>query len=74
MSVAVSPSILLSRLYLAAVYAATGQQEAASWEIEEIKTLAPEFTFDSLEYGFPYRDPRFRERFLADLQRAGLGR
>jgi TolB-like protein/DNA-binding winged helix-turn-helix (wHTH) protein len=72
-SVESSPGILLSRLYLAAVYAATGEQEAASWEIEEIRIRLPEFTLDSLEYGFPYRDPRLRERFVADLKRAGLG-
>jgi TolB-like protein/DNA-binding winged helix-turn-helix (wHTH) protein/Flp pilus assembly protein TadD len=71
-SVDVSPSLLLSRIYLAAAYAADNQLEEANWEIEEILQLAPDFTLNSLEYGFPYRDPRFRDRFLSDLRSAGL--
>jgi hypothetical protein len=63
---------LLSRIYLAAAYAADNQLEEANWEIEEILQLAPDFTLNSLEYGFPYRDPRFRDRFLSDLRSAGL--
>jgi TolB-like protein/DNA-binding winged helix-turn-helix (wHTH) protein/Tfp pilus assembly protein PilF len=70
-SVAMSPDQLLTRLFLAAVYAATGDLEAARWEAEEVRALDPDFTLD-LDYGFPIRDPRYRARFLTDLQRAGL--
>ena len=71
-SVEVSPNLLLSRLYLTAVYAATGQLDAAQWEVEEILALNPEFTLYDLDYGFPVRDPELFKRFLNDLQRAGL--
>jgi TolB-like protein/DNA-binding winged helix-turn-helix (wHTH) protein/Tfp pilus assembly protein PilF len=71
-SVEISPTQLLTRLYLAAVYAATGQDEAAHWEVEELRALAPGFVLD-LDHGFPIRDPTYRQRFLADLRRAGLG-
>ena len=47
--------------------------DSANWEIEEILQLAPGFTLNSLEHGFPYRDTRFHDRFLSDLRRAGLG-
>jgi TolB-like protein/DNA-binding winged helix-turn-helix (wHTH) protein/Tfp pilus assembly protein PilF len=71
MSVATSPTQLLTRLFLAAVYAATDQLEAARWEVEELLALEPDFQLD-LDDGFPIRDPRYRERFLADLAQAGL--
>jgi tetratricopeptide (TPR) repeat protein len=70
-AVAVSPDQLLARLYLAAVYAATGEFEAAQWQVEEIRTLDPGFRLD-LSYGFPIRDPRYRARFVGDLRHAGL--
>ena len=70
-AVAVSPDQLLARLYLAAVYAATGEVEAAQWQVEEIRTLDAGFRLD-LSYGFPIRDPRYRARFVDDLRSAGL--
>ena len=70
-AVATSPTQLLSRLFLAAVYAANGEPEAARWEVEEMLALEPDFQLD-LDYGFPIRDPRYRERFLSDLAQAGL--
>jgi TolB-like protein/DNA-binding winged helix-turn-helix (wHTH) protein len=70
-SVEVSPNQLLTRLLLSAVYAATGDLDAARWEVEELQALEPGFELD-LDYGFPIRDPQYRRRFVADLQRAGL--
>ncbi|HOP17326.1 MAG: winged helix-turn-helix domain-containing protein [Gammaproteobacteria bacterium] len=70
-SVEMNPDQLLTRLYLAAVYAATGQFESARWQVDEIRALDAGFRLD-LAYGFPIRDPRYRARFLADLARAGL--
>ncbi len=72
-SVEVSPNLLLSRLTLAAVYAATGQLDAANWEVEEILANNPDFTLNDLDHGFPIRDPVYHDRFVTDLQRAGLG-
>jgi TolB-like protein/DNA-binding winged helix-turn-helix (wHTH) protein len=70
-AVAKNPGQLLSRLYLAAVYAATDQLDAASWQVEEIRALDADFRLD-LAYGFPIRDPGYRSRFVGDLARAGL--
>lgn len=71
-SVSVSPNLLLSRLYLAAAYAGSNRLDEAKWEVEEIRSLNPDFTVAYLEYGFPMRDQSFRRRFLDDLRRAGL--
>jgi adenylate cyclase len=70
-SIAMSPNQLLTRLFLVAVYAANGELEAARWEVAELKGLDPDFQLD-LDYGFPVRNPTYRERLLADLKRAGL--
>jgi TolB-like protein/DNA-binding winged helix-turn-helix (wHTH) protein len=70
-SVEISPNQLLTRLFLGAVYAATGDLDAARWEVEELHTLEPGFELD-LDHGFPIRDPQYRRRFVANLERAGL--
>lgn len=67
-----SPSYQLLRVWLAAVYAAAGRLEDAAWESEEILALDPDFSIGHVERAFPIRDPVYRERFLADLRRAGL--
>jgi adenylate cyclase len=67
-----SPNLLLSRLYLAAAYAGSNQLDQAKWEVEEILSFNPLFTVAYLDYGFPMRDQELRQRFLADLRRAGL--
>lgn len=72
-SVEMNPDQLLTHIYLAAVYSALGQLEAAEWQAAEISSLNPDFKLD-LDFGFPIRDPRYRERFLADLTRVGLVR
>jgi tetratricopeptide (TPR) repeat protein len=70
-SLEASPNQLLTRLFLSAVYAASGEPDAAHWQVEEIRALEPDYKVD-LEYGLPIRDPQYRRRFLADLARAGL--
>jgi TolB-like protein/DNA-binding winged helix-turn-helix (wHTH) protein len=71
-SVEMSPHLMLTRVSLASVYAEIGQLDAAQWQVEEIRSLDPDFAFEDLDYGFPIRDPEFRERFFLGLQRAGL--
>ena len=70
-SVEINPNQLLTRLLLTAVYSAIGEVDAARWEVEELKVLEPGFELD-LDYGLPIRDPQYRRRFVADLERAGL--
>ena len=70
-SIEISPNQLLTRLLLSAVYAATGDLDAARWEVEELRALEPGFELE-LDHGFPIRDPQYRRRFVADLARAGI--
>jgi TolB-like protein/DNA-binding winged helix-turn-helix (wHTH) protein/Tfp pilus assembly protein PilF len=67
-----NPNYQLARVFLAAAYAASGKVEEAAWQIDEILTLNPSFTLAAVEHAAPIRDPEYRERFLRDLQRAGL--
>jgi len=67
-----NPNYQLVRVYLAAAYAAAGELEQASWQVAEVLTLNPGFSLDDVERGAPIRDPDYKERFLRDLQRAGL--
>jgi adenylate cyclase len=70
-SVEINPNQLLTRLLLSAVYSATGDLDASRWEAEELRSLEPTFELD-LDHGFPIRDPQYRRRFVADLERAGV--
>ena len=67
-----NPNYQLARVFLAASYAAAGQSEAANWQVMEVLALNPDFSLTVVERGSPIRDPIYKERFLRDLQRAGL--
>jgi tetratricopeptide (TPR) repeat protein len=67
-----NPNYNLVRFFLAAAYVANGNLDDASWQVEEILALNPDFTLTYLEDVAPIRDPNYRDRFLRDLQRAGL--
>ena len=67
-----NPNYQLARVFLAAAHAAAGHQEEANWQISEILMLNPDFSLADVERGAPFRDPIYRERFLRDLNRAGL--
>ena len=67
-----NPNYQLARVFLAAAYAAQEKYEEARWQIDEIQTLNPDFALADVEHGAPIRDPAYKERFLRDLQRAGL--
>ena len=67
-----NPNYNLVRVFLAAAYVASGNLDAASWQVEEILSLNPEFTLTYLQDVAPIRDPIYKDRFLRDLQRAGF--
>ena len=67
-----NPNYNLVRVFLAAAYVANENLDDASWQVEEILALNPDFTLTYLEDVAPIRDPNYRDRFLRDLQRAGL--
>ena len=60
------------RVFLAAAYVANDNLDDASWQVEEILSLNPEFTLTYLQDVAPIRDPNYKDRFLRDLQRAGF--
>ena len=67
-----NPNYNLVRVFLAAAYVASGNLDDASWQVEEILSLNPEFTLTYLQDVAPIRDPNYKDRFLRDLQRAGF--
>ena len=67
-----NPNINLARVFLAATYVANENLDDASWQVEEILALNPDFTLTYLEDAAPIRDPDYKDRFLRDLHRAGL--
>ncbi|EGV17646.1 winged helix-turn-helix domain-containing protein [Thiocapsa marina] len=71
-AVDMSPSFQLSRVWLAAAYAAADRPGDAEWETREILALDPGFSVSHVRRAFPIKDPIYRERFLEDLRRAGL--
>ncbi len=63
---------LNAHVYLAAVYASTGQNDDAAWEAEQLVAVDPEF---SLAYWLgtqPYSIPERLQKLSSDLKRAGL--
>jgi len=68
----ISPNYQQLRVWLAAAYAAAGLMEEAEWETAEILTISPSFSLQSVQTAFPFRDPLYRDRFVADLRKAGL--
>jgi tetratricopeptide (TPR) repeat protein len=70
--VRMSPTFQWLRLWLAAAYAGSGRIEEAQWEAAELMALNPGFRLEHVRRVHPIRDPDYRERFLADLRKAGL--
>ena len=63
---------LNAHLYLAATYARINQPENASWEVEKILILDPEFSLNYWASTQPYRTKSRLERMVGDLRKAGL--
>lgn len=60
------------RLHLAASYAATGRQDDAEWEVQEIQVLSPSDTISHLRVANPISNPELMDTFVNDLRAAGL--
>jgi TolB-like protein/DNA-binding winged helix-turn-helix (wHTH) protein len=71
-AVPMNPTFQMLRLWLAAAYAASGRIEDAQWQADELMALNPSFSLAHIQRVYPIRDPRYRERLLADLRKAGL--
>ena len=71
-AVEMNPNNHVVRFFLAAAYAAGENLDEARWQVDEMLVLNPDFTLAHVERMVPIRDPNYRDRFLRDLQRAGL--
>jgi tetratricopeptide (TPR) repeat protein len=67
-----NPANLETRVFLAATHAARGNAEAAHWEAEEIRTLAPGFSLPAWLETSPLTDSRQKHRVIELLKGYGL--
>jgi adenylate cyclase len=63
---------LNAHLYLAAAYASRGQLSDAGWEVEQIRTLDPNFSLDYWASTQPYRSEKRLNQMVTDIRKAGL--
>jgi TolB-like protein/DNA-binding winged helix-turn-helix (wHTH) protein/Tfp pilus assembly protein PilF len=63
---------LNAHLYLAAAYARRGQLSDAGWEVEQIRTLDPNFSLNYWASTQPYRSEDRLNRLVSDIRKAGL--
>lgn len=63
---------LNAHLYLAAAYAKRGQMSDAGWEVEQIRTLDPNFSLDYWASTQPYRSAKRLNQMVSDIRKAGL--
>ena len=59
-------------LYLTATYNASGREEEARHQAEELLRLDPSFSLDRIAEVLPIKDEAVLERFISDLRKAGL--
>ena len=71
-AIPMNPTYPMLRLWLAAAYAGSGRIEEAQWEAAELMALNPGFTLEHVKTVYPIRDPKYQERLIADLRKAGL--
>ncbi len=63
---------LEARIYLAAVHWLAGERDAAEWQVNEIRTLEPNFKVRNWLASYPLTDPAQKERLVKSLQEMGL--
>jgi adenylate cyclase len=59
-------------LYLTATYSASGREEEARRQAEELLRLDPSFSLDRIAELFPIKDEAKLEQFITNLRKAGL--
>jgi len=67
-----NPADLETRIYTAANFVASGNLEAARWEVEEIRHLQEGFATDVWLQTSPMTDARTKQRLISLLSRVGL--
>ena len=71
-AIPMNPTYQMLRLWLAAAYAGSGRIEEAQWEAAELMALNPGFTLEYVKTVYPIRDPKYQERLIGDLRKAGI--
>jgi adenylate cyclase len=64
--------LLSAHLMLCAVYAELGKEEEARSHIVEILKITPTFSIEEAKKLYRWKDPRYSERWLSSLRKAGL--
>lgn len=67
-----NPAAQRVRMFMAAALAHMGRIEEASWEIEELLLLEPDFTIDAVPSVAPYEEQATIDRLIEGLRQAGL--
>jgi adenylate cyclase len=67
-----APHSVPHHLWLAAAYTASGRENEARAEADEVRKLAPKMSINTASRWFPFKNPADLERFLNDLRKAGL--
>lgn len=65
-----NPADLETRLYLAATMASAGQRSSAEWECEQVRALAPGFSFAGWLRTYPLTSARHRESLAGSVVQA----
>jgi len=68
-----NPVRVAPHVYLVLTYVALGRLEEASWEAEQIRVYAPDFSLDNLDQLIPISSANELAHIRDDLRRAGLG-
>jgi len=67
-----SPNHLPAHIHLTAVYSASGRETEARHQAEELLRLDPTFSLEEFAEINPIKDEAQRERYIANLRKAGL--
>jgi hypothetical protein len=66
------PDYLFAHIGLTAAYSTSGREEEARHQAEELLELDPGFSVDEFIETALFKDSREKERFTANLRKAGL--
>ena len=67
-----NPDTWTVHLYLTATYSASGREEEARHQAEELIRLDPTFSVEKFAETLPIKDEAEAERYIVDLRKAGL--
>jgi adenylate cyclase len=66
------PNYWMPRIFLAATYNMSGQEEMARTEADEVLRINPKFSLEKLAKSLPYKDKDYLNRAIEGMRKAGL--